>query len=41
MSLMWDHFMVNLSCCGANSYLDFTNSTAWAGTRGGTQVRGE
>ena len=39
LSLVWDHVMVNLGCCGGNSYLDFTNSTTWASTRGGMQVR--
>ena len=38
MSLVWDHVMVNLGCCGTNSYLDFTNSTTWANTRSGMQV---
>ena len=38
MSLVWDHAMVNLGCCGSNSYLDFTNSTTWASTRSGMQV---
>lgn len=37
--MVWDHVMVNLGCCGGNSYLDFTNSTTWASTRGGMQVR--
>ena len=38
LSLVWDHVMVNLGCCGSNSYLDFTNSTTWASTRSGMQV---
>jgi len=38
LSLVWDHVMVNLGCCGSNSYLDFTNSTTWASTRSGMQI---
>jgi len=37
-SLVWDHAMVQLQCCGVYSYVDFSNSSLWITNKSSMQI---
>lgn len=38
VTLMWDHMMTEMNCCGVNDYMDFGNSENWNNEKGNNIV---
>lgn len=38
VTLMWNHLMAQMSCCGVDDYRDFDQSSKWANNRNKTIV---
>lgn len=38
VSLMWNHLMIEMKCCGVNDYTDFSKSDSWNLYRGNKTI---